>query len=293
MSEPKTRSRANSDSEHKENSSDFQSTITANFGNSIASSTLYSGSTVGKNESTDFKQGPKCIVCSKKFTITSRRHHCRFCKESVCDLNSMKRRSKPGEAEKVRICDNCDKEFIKEEVRKEVEEEVMKLEKQVMQAREVNDKLYKEHYEKTAKVNQLELELTKAERLQKQKEQALQEKLVEEQSKGNRARNLVDELRKSLENSRDCEKEMIEKCSSTEKQLEKLRNQTENLRERRTELVGQIEHLTSRLKGSLPLDQVREIMCPRCKKRLNQTYRPLNPSGVIVEEEEEDSSVMD
>ena len=292
MSEPKTRSRANSDLEHKENSSEFQVSMASTFGASITS-TLYSGSVAGKNESTEFKQGSKCVVCSKKFTLTSRRHHCRFCGESVCDMHSMKRRNKAGEAEKVRICDTCDKEFIKEEVRKEVEEEVMKLEKQVMHAREVNEKLYKEHYEKTAKVNQLELELTKAERLQKQKELALQEKLAEEQNKGNKARNLVDELRKSLENSRDCEKEMIEKCSSTEKQLEKLRNQTESLRERRTELVGQIEHLTSRLKGSLPLEQVREIMCPRCKKRLNQTYKPLNPEGVIIEEEENESSVTE
>ena len=290
MSVPKSRSRTNSDAEHKENV-DFQSTISSNLTNSIANSTLYSGSTVGKNETTEFKEGKKCAVCSKKFTLTARRHHCRFCSESVCDLHSMKRRNKAGEAEKVRICDNCDKEFIREEVRKEVEDEVMKLEKQVQHAREVNDKLYKEHYEKTAKVNQLELELTKAERMQKQKEQALQEKLVEEQNKGNRARNQVDELRKSLENSRDCEKEMIEKCSSTEKQLEKLKTQTENLKERRTELVGQIEHLSSRLKGSLPLDQVREIMCPRCKNRLNQTYKPIASDSMIPEEEEDDSVI--
>ena len=145
MSEPKTRSRANSDLEHKENSSEFQVSMASTFGASITS-TLYSGSVAGKNESTEFKQGSKCVVCSKKFTLTSRRHHCRFCGESVCDMHSMKRRNKAGEAEKVRICDTCDKEFIKEEVRKEVEEEVMKLEKQVMHAREVNEKLYKEHY---------------------------------------------------------------------------------------------------------------------------------------------------
>ena len=289
MSESKPISRTNSDSEHKENI-DAQN---SEFTNSIASSALYSGSTVIKNECAQFKQDIKCIICSKKFNLTLRRHHCRFCGESVCDLHSMKRRNIIGEAEKVRICDNCDKEFIKEEVRKEVEEEVMRLEKQVHHAREVNDRLYKEHYEKTVKVNQLELELTKAERIEKQKEQALQEKLIEEQKKGNHARNQVDELRRSLENSRECEKEMIEKCLHTEKDLETLKAQTENLKERRTELIGQIEHLSSRLKGSLPLDQVREIMCPRCKKRLDQTYKPIASSSIIPEVEEDGSSILE
>ena len=294
MSNQRTRSRANSDSEHKDDlTPESHSLVTSNLVNSLVSSIPYAGSTVGKNDSIEFKQGSKCIVCSKKFTLTSRRHHCRFCSESVCDLHSMKRRLKPGETEKVRICDNCDKDLIREEVRKEVEEEVMKLEKQVQHAREVNDKLYKEHYEKTAKVNQLELELTKAERLQKQKEQVLQEKLTEEQTKGNRARTLVDDLRKSLENSRESEKEMIEKCSSTEKQLDDLRCQTGHLRERRNELVGQIDHLTSRLKGSLPLDQVRSILCSRCLDRLNQTYKPIITPDSIIDEENEEASIID
>lgn len=286
MSETKPRSRANSDADHKENSSHLTAPVTE----SITSTTTF-GSTV--KDSSDFKQNPKCSVCNKKFSITARRHHCRFCGESVCDLHSMKRRTKPGDSEKQRICDNCDKEFIREEVRKEVEDEVNRLEKQVQHAKEVNEKLYKEHYEKTAKVNQLELELTKAERVQKQKEQALQEKLVEEQKKGTLARLQVDELGKALDNSRKSEKEMIEKCSGTEKQLESLKNQTEMLRERRTELEGQIEHLTSRLKGSLPLDQVREIMCQRCRNRLNQTYKPLVQDGTIPEEGEDESSFLE
>lgn len=292
MSEPKSRSRANSEEERKENSSIAESSL-PNFVDSVASSALFSASTVSKNGVNEFKQSPKCLVCNKKFTLTSRRHHCRFCKESVCDLHSMKRRCFPGDSEKQRICDNCDKEFVKEEVRREVEDEVAKLEKQVQHAREVNEKLYKEHYEKTARVNQLELELTKAERIQKQKEQALQDKLMEEQKKGNSARQQVDELGKYLDESRKCEKEMIEKCEGTEKQLEMLKNQTESLRERRTELEGQIEHLNSRLKGSLPLDQVREIMCQRCRSRLNQTYKPLVHDVPIPEEGEDDGSIVE
>ena len=86
---------------------------------------------------------------------------------------------------------------------------------------------------------------------------------------------------------------MIEKCLHTEKDLETLKAQTENLKERRTELIGQIEHLSSRLKGSLPLDQVREIMCPRCKKRLDQTYKPIASSSIIPEVEEDGSSILE
>jgi DNA repair exonuclease SbcCD ATPase subunit len=294
MSEDISHNIPTSEDEQKENSSmtEYLSSPTPDLENSVVSSGLSFGSTFSKIDSTEFKQASKCGVCSKKFTLTSRRHHCRFCGESVCDQHSMKRRNKQGETEKLRICDNCDKEFIREEVRKEVEDEVSKLEIQVIRAREANDKLYKEHYEKTLEASRLELELTKAERLQKQKEQALHDKLMEEQDKGNNARKLVDELTKSLENSRDSEKEMIEKCTSTEKQLENLKNQTESLRERRTELIGQIEHLTSRLKGSLPLDKVREIMCPRCLTRLNQTYKPLTTTESIIPEEDEDSSVI-
>lgn len=201
----------------------------------------------------------------------------------------MKRHQYEQMPKKQRICDNCNRELIREEIKKEIEEEIAKLQNEVQHQKEMNERLLKEHTEKTQRIGQLEADLTKNERLQREKEQAVQEKLTEVLIRSEKSREVVDGLRKNLDVSHESEKEISQKVAEGEKQLEKFRTEAENLRDRKEELTCQIDHLTNRIKCSLPLNEVREAMCNRCQNRLNQTYKPFTMDGTIMEEENETS----
>ncbi|CAG9335036.1 unnamed protein product [Blepharisma stoltei] len=260
------------------------------FASSVTSSaSLFSQSPIGlKGErNLEWKHDNKCYICNKKFNLTTRRHHCRYCGNSICKDHSLKRLSDEDQKE-TRICVNCDRELIKNEIQEEIQAEIAKLQLEAQQGRDTNEKLYKEQSEKNARVNELEEELTRAERIQRSKEQELQNKLQEEQTKGEKAREKVDELRKALEESHNSERDINDKCNEAENTLEKLKTEEETLKDRKNELTQQIEDLNKRLKGSLPLDQVRNVLCQRCVGRLNQIYRPnLFNNGAIPEEDSE------
>eukprot|EP00471_Norrisiella_sphaerica_P003906 CAMPEP_0184481608 /NCGR_PEP_ID=MMETSP0113_2-20130426/3159_1 /TAXON_ID=91329 /ORGANISM="Norrisiella sphaerica, Strain BC52" /LENGTH=1048 /DNA_ID=CAMNT_0026860827 /DNA_START=708 /DNA_END=3854 /DNA_ORIENTATION=+ len=58
----------------------------------------------------------ECNICSRKFTMWTRRHHCRFCGILVCNSCSLKRLLVPvtegsSKKESKRICDKCAEDF--------------------------------------------------------------------------------------------------------------------------------------------------------------------------------------
>ena len=55
------------------------------------------------------EDGPKCLHCSKRFTATIRRHHCRMCGDLVCFQCAPNERPiiELGYKEAVRVCLKC------------------------------------------------------------------------------------------------------------------------------------------------------------------------------------------
>lgn len=225
----------------------------------------------------EWKRAKNCYICNTKFSVKNRRHHCRFCGNSICSEHGIKRRTKE-EKKILRICDNCDRELIRNEIQVEIEHEIKRIQLEVSIARDLNEKLHKDNYEKTSRVNQLEMDLSKAEKNQKQKEQALQERLLDEQNKAERTRNAIEELRKNLEETHQAEIEISKKCTEADTLQETLKAEAESLKARKEEMETQITSLTRKLEGSYPLDHIREIVCKTCTFKLDKVYRP---SGLV------------
>ena len=47
-----------------------------------------------------------CMICAKKFTVTNRRHHCRWCGHLVC-ANCSSKKWKVSKGDPKRVCDQC------------------------------------------------------------------------------------------------------------------------------------------------------------------------------------------
>ena len=58
-----------------------------------------------------------CVVCTKSFTLITRRHHCRFCYEVVCGRCSRARSWYHGTLQMERQCDKCASELGEAELR--------------------------------------------------------------------------------------------------------------------------------------------------------------------------------
>jgi hypothetical protein len=243
----------------------------------------FDGSIVGY-ENREFKKDKNCCICDKKFGMSLRRHHCRFCGSSVCADHSMKRRAMNDSNDLFRICDMCDKTMQDEEVKREISDQLDKLEAQLNLAKETNERLYDESMEKIELANQLELELKRIEKSHELKEEELLKQLRAEQERGMKTKLLVQQLQKDFESSQENESTMSEKCKCTEEKLHKYRTHIDELKEKKEELISQVGNLCTKLKASLPLDEVNKVLCPRCRKRINEFYRI---ESVIIPEEEE------
>ena len=254
------------------NSDSFQESK-AEIKNEISHSSTFSGLLPNEftEEKKDWKNDNKCKICNKKFGL-GKRHHCRYCGSSVCEKHSIKKKNLDS-SEKIWICDNCDLNLIKEEIRAEIQEELAKLQDNIDIAKESYEKVEAERLEKTKIVSLLEEELTNTERIQKKKEEELMEKLKEEMNKLEKASENVDNIRRELDESHVNEKEMSEKSRINEDKIEEMRKEIIQLKEKKKDLITQLEHLANKLKGSLPLDQVVKSLCEKCAGKIQNDFK--------------------
>ena len=56
---------------------------------------------------TSDKEATSCIQCTKAFSVSRRKHHCRNCGDIFCNECSDNKMPLPSSAKPVRVCDNC------------------------------------------------------------------------------------------------------------------------------------------------------------------------------------------
>ena len=236
---------------------------------------------IGEKCNLEWKQENKCFVCKKKFGL-GKRHHCRYCGNSVCSRHSSKVK-RPESEEMLRICDICDAELIRQEIRLEIQQELDKLQENISIARESYDKVEAERIEKTEMAAKLQEELTANERLQRKLEKELMDKLNAVISRGTRASGAVDDIKKELDASHVAESEMNEKRVENEAKTDRLKEEILELKGKKIDLMAQLEHLSYKLKGSLELDQVLPLLCDKCKHRVKLDQSPAGSTALLQE----------
>ncbi len=245
-------------------------------------------SSVKALDNKEWKKDKNCYICNRKFSMNKRRHHCRFCGNSVCDEHSLKRRALLGSKDLFRICDSCERSIQTEEVKKEIQEQLDRLESQLFQVRDSNERLMRDNIEKIESINQLEIELKKLEKEQRDKEEQLSASLRAEQDKSAKAKALVQQLQKEFEESQTVNEETSEKCRCLEDEIYRLRSQMDEVKDKKDELASQLTNMETKLKTSLPIQELDPTLCPRCRKRINEFFRI---ESVIIGEEDKNSII--
>lgn len=224
------------------------------------------------------KLDKKCFICKKKFGL-GKKYSCHNCKNFICSRHSMKKYCENSE-ESIRICDICDMDQIREDIKKEILEELSKLKQNIDLAKESYKKVENSRLEKVKVVKELEEEILVTEKKQKMREEELQNKINEESARARKANEEIDSAKKEIDELNALEKEINQKCKENDQKSEVEKVEILRLKEKRTEMLAQIEHLTGKLKGSLPKEQVFGILCEMCRKKVSGDGRAQNESSV-------------
>lgn len=212
------------------------------------------------------KSDKKCFICKKKFGL-GKKYSCSQCQSFVCSRHSIKKHSKTNDLS-FRLCDVCDMDEIRQEVKREILEELTKLKQNIDLAKESYKKVENSRAEKAKIVKELEEEILVTEKKQKIKEDELQAKINEEFIKVQKANQEIDNAKKEISELSELEKEINQKCLENTEKTEQEKGEILRLKEKRTEMLAQIEHLSGKLKGSLPKDQVFAVLCEMCRKKV-------------------------
>jgi chromosome segregation ATPase len=107
-----------------------------------------------------------------------------------------------------------------------------------------------------------------SEKVYREKEQELQNKLNEVQSKGQKSHEVTEQIQRALAESNENEKKTNEKCGELESRIEQLKNEIINVKANNTELKTHLENTRKKLVGSLSAEKVANSLCDICKQRV-------------------------
>lgn len=241
------------------------------------------------------QSGPnKCVVCGKGFVL-KKKHFCKFCQNPVCSDHSSKTRKKLGESDLQRICDNCEQSEAKKDIKNEIQDEVCRMNEELISVKETNDRLNREYFEKTSILNEIEQRIHVSESAHTRKLQELQEEFESQQRQAEKTKVLLANLKKQLENTRDSEEDMTEKCQRAENEIEMLTKKSVEVKKAKEAMSVETDLITTKLKNTINLETISKSLCQRCSNRLNESFNKIKNTAYWLQEvtEEEEKTVKE
>ena len=143
------------------------------------------------------------------------------------------------------------------------------------------EKAEEEKNEKSEIIKVIDGQLIAAENILKIKEEELTNRLNEEQAKGQKNNELLENIHGELDISHKNEVEMSEQCIEIEEKLEGIKNEILKVKENKSELDAQANHLSEKLKNSLPCDKIFPFLCEKCRQRVISDSKNANKEAKI------------
>ncbi|CAG9313355.1 unnamed protein product [Blepharisma stoltei] len=211
-------------------------------------------------------QSKNCHICGKKFKL-GLKYTCKICLQAVCGEDSQK---KPfgDNPKKRRICNQCDEAETRQIVREELKENLERVHEELRSAKGCYDRLNRERFDKTAKINEFEFIKKSMKAQHEQKMQKLQNQLDEEKQRSSDQRISIENLEKTISNLNLSKREWSEKCEAKKNETEEWSKRLDLLLERRNLLANQAEHLEHIMDGKVAIEELEKRLCSKCKKKV-------------------------
>lgn len=219
-----------------------------------------------------FSASKKCYICSKNFNFR-KKHFCKFCQNAVCSDHSAKTRTKEGFTEPQRICDLCDQEEEKTVIKSEIDDEVSNLSEELKQAKDTNERLYRDHFEKTASVNQLEEELATAETEHTVLMRELTQDIERKQEQKAKALEALARLKEQLKTSKQNQSDFESKTIKSSENISDLQSINIDLHKSLEIKHGELEKVDKFLQENVSVEPIIPSLCSRCSTKISDALQ--------------------
>mmetsp|Transcript_16529 Transcript_16529/g.29783 ORF Transcript_16529/g.29783 Transcript_16529/m.29783 type:complete len:253 (+) Transcript_16529:48-806(+) len=228
---------------------------------SIASETV---TTPAESLELPLQEEQSCKICNVKFNILFgiKRFHCKFCGCSVCANHSLRRRQRGTEM--LRICDLCEEDSIKNELKSELVTEIWNLQKELEAAQKESDRQQADEIRQRNEIRRSEEELESRKLFHRQQLDELKQRLERECLEGNRLKDKVDELKGQITKHTAEEQKVVVKTQLRKADLEKLQADNSMRSQELKLLTSQENILEEQLSDRLSVQLLYNILCDDC-----------------------------
>lgn len=224
-----------------------------------------------------------CYVCGKGFTL-KKKHFCKFCLNAVCSDHSSKTRLKPNNSDPQRICDICEESEAQKDIENEINDELKKLKEELVLAKDTNDRLNRDFFEKTSILNEFEKKISLSEVQHKKKIESMKEEYNSLCQQTEKTKGLLEALKKNLENTKENEKDMNERCANVEREIEGLQTSSVEIKKNSEILASEIEVIGTKMKSTTNYDNMHKSLCQRCQNRLEEAFNKIRYTQYWLQE---------
>ena len=205
----------------------------------------------------------KCHICGKSYFFRFKKT-CKFCDKTICSEHSKKKRIKSGFSDPQRICVVCDEKMILKEINQEIDQDIEKLSKEIIDKKIVLIKESEEIANNNKAIDLLQEEIRTQEELLKKTDEDLALKFKNEIDKGGLIRESIEVIRKILDNYIENERLLVTESSKKESELSEYLETEENLIRANSNLTTEIQNSYKLLKKSIPKSEIEKLLCSNC-----------------------------
>lgn len=207
-----------------------------------------------------------CRICNVKFNILFgiNRLQCDFCGHSVCDAHSLRRREK--DSEMGRICDLCEDDWLKNDLKSELVATIWALEREFETTQRENERLKTDDFRQRQEIRQLETDLTVGRYGRQQTQETLRLKFNVEAEKAQASKKRVEDLKEMIMKTSAEDQQMSKQIKALQADIEKLQA-SEATQSRELQLLkSQDKLLSEQLRDRVNLQDLTRLLCEKCIK---------------------------
>mmetsp|Transcript_16562 Transcript_16562/g.29823 ORF Transcript_16562/g.29823 Transcript_16562/m.29823 type:complete len:297 (+) Transcript_16562:267-1157(+) len=211
----------------------------------------------------------RCYICESPFTFFgNKRFDCRFCRKPVCDEHSRGRRD--GD----RICDDCCTRLVKQEFKESDDEaHLFKLKMLLELSTKAKEEQRQELLCKEAESSKLKAQIENLRKSRWSAEVQAKDQIDQETQRNEKHQQVLNSLNQALEDAKSSKKTIADRVHDVEGNVETLRQEIAIVKAQLTDLNRNLTQGEERLKQSVPLIDLKTLVCKGCRKLLKQNYR--------------------
>jgi hypothetical protein len=205
-----------------------------------------------------------CKICDVKFNLLFgiKRFHCKFCGSSVCQSHSLRRRQKGSEM--MRICDLCEEDSLKNDLKNELVSEIWALERELETTKRENERHKTDDQQQRLEIRQLEEELSVGRLIRQQTLEALKTKIEEEIKKGLQVKANSEDIRRNIDQLNLEEQQVTKEIKAQQSESAVFQVMISDKTLELLRLQGQDRYLEEQLSDRVSKDELVSLLCDEC-----------------------------